>query len=200
VKGLTKMNTVKSLIGFCVCLVLLAGCAASQKSATKKAEPEQVKEVRLAGVSRQRAIEVSEQVLRDFNFSIAKEDPNTGYILTRPLAGGQFFEFWRKDNVGALNTAESSLHSIRRTAELKMSEQNSQVCINCIVRKQKLCLSAPPEEKTGLKYDRITGQKIRTTSLNLDLESQQANWIELDSDNALAATILKKIESAALKK
>ena len=199
-KGLTKMNTVKSLIGLCVCLLLLAGCAAGQKSAAKKAETEQVKEVRLAGVSRQRAIVISEQVLRDFSFSIAKEDPNTGYILTRPLAGGQFFEFWRKDNVGAFNTAESSLHSIRRTAELKMSEQNGQICINCDVHKQRLHLSESSEEKTGLKYDRITGQKIRTTSLNLDLESQQANWIELDSDNALAAAILRKIEATASKR
>ena len=71
----------------CCGLLHLAGCAESQKD-------EQVKEIYLTGVSRQRAMEISEDVLRDFNFSVAKEDVNTGYIRARPLPGGQFFEFW----------------------------------------------------------------------------------------------------------
>ena len=187
---MTKMNTAKSLFGICCCLLLLAGCAESQKG-------EQVKEVCLTGISRQKAMEMSEQVLRDFNFSIAKEDANTGYILTRPLAGGQFFEFWRKDNVGAFNTAESSIHSIRRTAELKMSNADQKLCINCDVQVQRLSLLELPERKAGFKYDRITGQRIRSTSLRLEPQSGQMAWIELDNDEILASVILKKIEAAS---
>jgi hypothetical protein len=186
------MNVVKSLFGLCICL-MVAGCAAGQKD-------QQVKEVCLSGIDGQRAMEISEQVLRDFNFSIAKEDPNTGYILTRPLAGSQFFEFWRKDNPDLIGTAESSLHSIRRTAELKISEVDQKLCINCNVRVQRLSLTGLPEESAGFKYDKITGQRIRTTSSSLDIDPKQMSWIELGSDNALEAAILKKIESVSLKK
>jgi hypothetical protein len=195
-----EMNSIRLL---CICCgsLLLAGCAASQKSATQTAgKGKQVKEVYLTGVNRQQAIVISEQVLRDMNFSIAKEDPNTGYILTRPLAGSQFFEFWRKDNVGAFNTAESSMHSIRRTVELKMSEIDRKFCINCNVRVQRLSLSSPPERTAGFKYDKITGQKIRSTSLGLEPQSGQMTWIELGNDELLASAILKKIESLSLKK
>jgi hypothetical protein len=195
-----EMNSIRLL---CICCgsLLLTGCATSQKSATQTADKgEQVKEVYLTGVTRQRAIVISEQVLRDMNFSIAKEDANTGYILTRPLAGGQFFEFWRQDNVGAFNTAESSMHSIRRTAELKISDADRKLCINCNVRVQRLSLSAPPERTAGFKYDKIIGQKIRSTSLGLEPQSGQMTWIELGNDELLASAILKKIESLSLKK
>jgi hypothetical protein len=190
------MDAVKFLFGICCSLAILAGCSAGQKAGEK----EQVKEVCLSGIDKQRAVVISEEVLRDFNFSIAKEDANSGYILTRPLPGSQFFEFWRKDNADSYSAAQSSIQSIRRTAELNLSEVNGQICINCAVRKQRLYLSAPPEEKAGLKYDRITGQKIRTTNTGLDTNPKQMSWIDLGNDAKLAAVILKKIEAAALKR
>lgn len=81
----------KSILYLLICcgLICAAGCAGSQKG-------ELVKEIYLTGVSKQRAIEISDDVLKDFNFSIAKEDANAGYVRTRPLTGGQFFEFLAK--------------------------------------------------------------------------------------------------------
>jgi hypothetical protein len=188
-----KMKRANFLFGICACLLLQSGCATSQKS-------EQMKQACITGLNRQKAILISEEVLRDFNFSIAKEDPNTGYILTRPLAGGQFFEFWRKDNVGAFNTAESNIQSIRRTVELKMSEADRKLCINCYVRVQRLSLSGMPERDAGFKYDRITGQRIRSKALSLETKSEKMAWIELGNDELLASAILKKIEAAASKR
>ncbi len=188
-EGRIKMKTVhKLLIVILVCVFFaFTGCG----------QPVQVKNVEricLTGLDRAKAVEVSEEVLRDMNFTVAKAEPELGYVLSRPLAGGQFFEFWRKDNTGSLNSAEANLHSIRRTVELRMNEEPREVCINCRVRVERLSLSEPAEKGVGIKYDRITGQRIRTSMLKLELEAEQKRWIELGNDEELATAILQRIE------
>jgi len=172
----------------CCTVICLAGCAQSQKS-------EFVKEVYLTGVNKQQAIEISEDVLREFSFSIAKEDVNEGIIKTRPLVGGQFFEFWRKDNACLYETVESSIHSIRRTAELNINDTGDKLVVNCEIKVQRLHLPQSYEQTAGYKYDRITGRRIRTTALSLDLGEQQTAWIDLGNDEKLSAAIVSKIEA-----
>lgn len=186
--GKAKMKRAEVLfIVLIVVFLFLVGCAG----------PKQVKEIEricLSGLSKSKAVEVSEEVLRDMNFMVAKADPNLGYVLSRPLAGGQFFEFWRKDNVDSFNAAEANLHSIRRTVELNVNEEYEKLCINCRVKVERLSLSEPVESDIGIKYDRITGQRIRTSLLKLELEGVQKEWIELGEDKKLATEILQRIE------
>ena len=80
-----------------------------------------------------------------------------------------------------------------------MSETDGRVGINCEVKVQRLHVPELNGENAGVKYDRITGRRIRTTSLSLDLEQQQITWIDLPDDLRLATAILKKIEAKTLK-
>jgi hypothetical protein len=176
-------------IGILICcgLICMAGCTQSQKTGP-------VKEVSLTGVNMQQAMDISEDVLRDFNFTIAKEDVNSGYIRTRPLTGGQFFEFWRKDNADSRDVLESSIQDIRRTAQIKINEADSKLAVNCVVKVQRLYLPQVSAKNAGLRFDRITGQQIRTTTLSLDIDTKTITWIDLPDDIKLSSAILKKIE------
>jgi len=187
-KTVHKLFIVVSVCGFFV----FAGCG-------QQAQVKNVERICLGGLDRAKAVEVSEEVLRDMNFTVTKAEPELGYVLSRPLAGGQFFEFWRKDNVGSLNNAEANLHSIRRTVELRMDEEPQEVCINCRVRVERLSLSEPAEKGVGIKYDRITGQRMRTSVLKLEPEAEQKQWIELGNDEELATAILHRIEKKVAK-
>ncbi len=186
----TKMSLYKLFFWACA-LAGLAGCTSQNAK--------QIDKVCLPGLTAEKAIAISEGVLRDFNFSISKEDPNEGYISTRPLPGGQFFELWRKDNVGSYNQLQSSVQSVRRTVELKMDEQAGSLCVACNVKLERLCLTEPPEEVRGLEFDRFTGRRIKTAALKMELEPGQAFWVDLGRDTKLESVILEKIEQAAKK-
>ena len=186
----SEMSLYKLLFWACA-LVFLTGCSNPQAK--------QIDKICLPGLTITKAMELSEGVLRDFNFAVNKEDPNTGYISTRPLPGGQFFEFWRKDNVGSYNQLQSSIQSIRRTVELKMDEQAGSLCVACNVKLERLSLSEPPEEVRGLQFDRFTGRRIRTAAMKMELEPGQAAWVDLGTDTILESVILERIERASKK-
>jgi len=179
--------------------LFFSACAFAFLAGCSNPRAKQVDKICLPGLSITKAFDLSEGVLRDFNFTVNKQDPNTGYISTRPLPGGQFFEFWRKDNVGSYNQLQSSIQSIRRTVELKMDEQAGNLCVACNVRLERLSLSEPPEEVRGLQFDRFTGRRIKTAAMKMELEPGQAAWIDLGTDTKLESVILGKIEQAAKK-
>jgi CubicO group peptidase (beta-lactamase class C family) len=55
-------------------------------------------------------------VLREYRFSVAVEDRREGTIITYPLLGRAYGEFWRKDAVTPSEVAESTLQTIYKTA------------------------------------------------------------------------------------
>jgi hypothetical protein len=187
-KAVHRLFTV--LVSICF---LFSGCG-------QQAQIKNVERVCIGGLDRTKAVEVSEEVLRDMNFTVAKADSEAGYVQSRPLAGGQFFEFWRQDNVGSLNAAESNLHSIRRTVELDMQQEPRAVCINCRVMVERLSVPEAVEKDVGIEFDRITGQRMRSSILKLEPEAEQKQWIELGNDEELATAILKQIEKKAAEK
>lgn len=65
--------------------------------------------------------------LEDAVFTLRREffkptavDRGNGVIITEPEVSRQWFEFWRKDPVDRYQTAESSLHTIRRTVRVEV--------------------------------------------------------------------------------
>jgi hypothetical protein len=178
------------IIGLGLAIVFFAGCEQQVKEIDK---------VCVTTLTREKAFSVCEDVLRDLNFTIAKADVNAGVVVSRPLQAGQFFEFWRKDNVGAFNSAEANLHSIRRIVELNINESDGQLCLNCKAIVQRLSLSEPAESQMGVEYDRLNSRNIRTTALKLGLDAQQKQWIDLGNDEKLVSLILRRIEAKALR-
>jgi hypothetical protein len=177
----------------CSALLLLTGC--SKPNLNEKVEP-----ICRDGIDKQQAMQITEDVLGELHFSIAKSDANLGVIKTRPLAGAQFFEFWRKDNVGAFNSAEANMHSIRRTAELNINQQDTHLCISCNVNTQRLRLSEKEISSRSRPYEMYSqsSQKIQKLTLNPE-QKQGMAWVDLGNDTKLATVILKRIENKIAK-
>jgi len=189
-----KMNKLKSsLFTACAALLFLAGCAEPYRNET-------VEQICPAGIDKQQAMQIAEDVLGKLHFSIAKSDANLGVIKTRPLAGAQFFEFWRKDNVGAFNSAEANLHSIRRIAELNIDQQDTQLCIRCRVNTQRLRLPEQEIRNRSRPYDMFSQSSSKEQRLILNPEQKQGMaWVDLGNDTKLTTVILKRIENKIAK-
>jgi len=185
---------------FLVFGLFLAGCAEQQQYGV-------VKPICVENVNKLQAMEIAEDVLAKMHFTIEKADAETatpgidtrrwrGFIRTRPLAGAQFFEFWRSENVGADNWLESNLHSIRRVVELNMSEQDEGLRINCDVQKYRLSMPEHQVSSSARAYEMFSESNPALQNLRLNPEQKAGMaWIDLGKDSQLAAEILKRISS-----
>ncbi len=171
------------------CALALAGCEQPQHYET-------VSQICPAGLNKQQAIRIAEDVLGEMHFTIAKSDAEFGVVKTRPLAGAQFFEFWRNDNVGSFNAAEANLHTIRRIAEVDIKQQGKQLCIRCNVNTQRLRLPEKEIRSRSRAYNLFSqsGPSMQTLNLN-PRQKKGMTWVDLGNDDNLSAVILKKIEN-----
>ena len=193
-------------LGFLVFGLLLTGCAEERQYGA-------VEPICVKNVNKLKTMETAEDVLAKMHFTVEKvdADPATvgidtrrwrGFIRTRPLAGAQFFEFWRSDTVGADNWLESNLHSIRRVVELTMSEQEegppqsgNRLCINCEVQKYRLSIPEHHVSSSARAYKMFSESNSAFQNLRLNPEQKAGMaWIDLGKDRQLAAEILKRIE------
>ena len=142
-----------------------------------------------------RIMEITEDVLTRMNFVVEKYDVETGFVKTKPLRPGQFFEFWRSDNADLADATEANLHSIRRTAKLNISEEDGEVCATCEVGIERLSL--PDREITGMSWlaGMFTNSTRNRQRLTLKPEQQEGMaWIDMGPDAALERKILTLIE------
>ena len=186
---LIKMKKISLILLSVILPILTAGCA-GESSQVSQSEP-------VCGISAQKAeaMKAAEDVLGEMHFGIDKSDTQAGIVRSRPLPGGQFFEFWRKDNVGCKNWAESNLHSIRRIAQVDVRQQSEGVCIECNVRVQRLNMP----ERMGTGFSHLAGMYTSSSQSTQQLvleESQKGMmaWNDLGRDGLLEAKILKRIE------
>lgn len=184
------MNNKLLNFNFCILIfAMLAGCA-SQQPCEIAAEP-----LCVTGLEKIAVMKAAEDVLAEMHFTIEKADANSGLIRTSPLSGAQFFEFWRSDNVGSFNSAESNLHSIRRTVELNMTPQGEKLCLGCNVKVQRLSLPECDVSSSSRAYQMFSQstQSLQRLTLNPRQKAGMA-WVDLGRDSHLAAEILKRIE------
>jgi hypothetical protein len=176
------------------CVLTLTGCAQPQHQ-------EVVEQICLPDMQKPKAMQMAEDVLDRMNFTIAKADTEQGLIRTKPLPAAQSFEFWRSDNVGSFNSTEANLHSIRRTAELDISQESGQLCINCEVKVQRLSLPERDVTSSGRSYKMFTPSKQSIQVLELHPEQKESMaWVDLGRDRQLATDILKQIEKQLKRK
>ncbi len=166
----------------------MSGCAKQQQYETTE-------QIRLDNIEKLHAMQTAEDVLAKMHFTIEKYDAESGFIRTLPLPGAQFFEFWRSDNVGPFNSAEANLHSIRRIAELNISQDGEKLRIDCNVKTQRLNL--PEQQITSSAHAYEMFSKSSPSMQKLRLNQQQKTdvaWVDLSQDKQLATEILKQIE------
>ncbi len=183
------MNKVKRLLLIGSSLLLLIGCAQQRQFKA-------VDQICVPNVQRQQAMHAAEDVLRRMRFTISKADVEQGLIRTRPLPGAQFFEFWRSDNVGTENSVEANLHSLRRAAELNLTEQNAQLCIGCDVKVQRLSLPEFEVSSSSRAYEMFSRSTAKMQELTLRREQEkEMEWLDMGQDSRLSTEILKRIEA-----
>jgi hypothetical protein len=156
--------------------------AVAMSSCCPKKQADTVNRICAQRVDQPTAMNAAQRVLEDMHFVIEKADVEAGYISTRPLPAGQFFEFWRSDTVGCANFAENNLHSVTRTAEINMTEREGAVCIECTVDTRRLSLPSETISGTG------------PTPLKLKPQQRKAAvWMDIGPDHELQARILDRI-------
>ncbi len=184
------------LMGFFVVgLGCFAGCASHKEAAKagqEKAEPRIFNEKDEIA----QAMQAAEDVLGKMDFEIEKADLQKGYIRTRPLAGAQFFEFWRSDNVGFKNQLLSNMHSIRRIVELNFQTQGKTVSMDCKVHVQRLSIPQHEITSSSRAYRLFTQSSVSLQRLELNPEQKTGmEWLNLDDDKKLEEEITKRISS-----
>ncbi|MBN1127237.1 MAG: hypothetical protein JXA82_19710 [Sedimentisphaerales bacterium] len=166
---------------------LLSGCVEEQRQMSSTP-------LTITTMQKAPAMEVAQGILRDMQFDVEKFDVDRGMIRTRPLSGAQFFEFWRQDNATPLATAESSLHSLRRTVELLFTTESDEVIITCTIQVKRL--SIPEMEIAGMTQAASLYTHSDASLQQLRLNAEQARnmaWIDLGRDPALERRILTRI-------
>ncbi len=187
-----KGNILKISLCLCyfvpLCLICLSGCG-RQQTTTNAIAATETNEV-------SRKMQAAEDILIKMHFDIAKADYEKGYIRTRPLAGAQFFEFWRSDNVGMENQLLSNMHSIRRIVELTISDSNGNLNIDCKVHVQRLSIPQREKGSSSQTFQTFTRSSLDFQRLELYPEQEkEMEWLELDRDSKLEEEILKRISS-----
>ena len=175
-----------------LCLIFFTGCG----------QPSQVKTTQTSGqdVEKSQTMKAAEDVLAQMYFSIDKLDYDNGYIRTRSLSGSQFFEFWRSDNVGMENWIQANIHSIRRTVELYINQNDENINIDCDVQIQRLSLPNREIPGSAQAYQLFSRSSMLMQTLRLHPEQQRDMvWINLGKDTKLEAEILKRISSMTKK-
>jgi hypothetical protein len=167
---------------------MVMGCAGQREGDT-------LTELCLVSVNARTVLEEAEEVLGQMHFQVEKSDAEAGYLRTRPLRGGQFFEFWRKDNAGACNAAEANLHTVRRTVEMETKEKGGNLCVTCSVKTERLSLPAGEVDVSTRAYGMFTKSEGRMQRLELrERQKEQMEWVELGEDRMLANVILQGLE------
>jgi len=173
------------LIFGCAAVGFLAGCGRQGYVVT-------VDSICTADKDKTAVMSAAKDVLAKMCFDIEKFDPGSGYIRTRPLSGAQAFEFWRSDNIGSFNSVEANIQTIRRTAELNVSERRGQVCVACAVKTERL---SAPGLGAGSGQAAVFSEADRVLR-GMQLDSGQKKdmvWIALGRDRQLETKILREI-------
>jgi hypothetical protein len=145
-------------------------------------------------IDRASVLAAAEDVMKDMQFVVEKSDAQNGYLKTRPLSGGEFFEFWRKDNPDAKSLAYSSIHSTQRTVEINLVPDNDRMVLACDVQIQRLAV--PSNSISDFTDLPRSVSKSSTSKQNLNVKKPleaKMSWEDLGKDEKLSAYIINRI-------
>jgi hypothetical protein len=140
----------------------------------------------------------------DDYFKIAHEDRvrvvggvlTEGRIDTFPTVGATVLEPWRPDSTAGFERLHSSLQSIRRRAELRVTPVADGYSIEVLVFKELEDVSRPEHATVGGATLRHDGTLVRASS-SPGSEPATLGWIPLGRDPTLEQQILLEIQARA---
>jgi hypothetical protein len=140
--------------------------------------------------------DAARRILVDMRFTLVQPSSRPGVVVTQPLTGDAWFEFWRDDTVGSDQRVESSLHTVRRVVTVTVTSQGggSEVAVR-VVKDRASAPGAAPENIT-LSLDLFNTSKSELVRQD-ELAASEYTWIPLGRDEALEQVLLERIRSAA---
>ena len=138
----------------------------------------------------------------DDYFKIEREEPvrligdvlTAGRIDTFPTVGATIFEPWRGDSVGRQERVESTLQSIRRRAEVRVTPVTGGYEVDVVVLKELEDLLWPEHATAGAATFRYDDTLTRVVNLELGQDTN-LGWIPQGRDTALEQQILSDLQA-----
>jgi len=138
----------------------------------------------------------------DDHFKIEREEPvrQIGSVLTEgrldtfPKVGATLFEPWHRDSADAYERLESTLQSIRRHAEVKVTPDKGGYWVEVVVLKEVEDVMRPTQSSAGAATFRNDSSLTRVVSPAADQQINEG-WIPLGRDPALEQRILAELHS-----
>ena len=194
--GLSSTNAIITVVMAAVAvmtmLVVVGGCRTSPPPATISSEPLVVQG------DPDRLWQLGQAELKSRGFRLDRVDRRNGVIRTYPATSGQWFEFWRGDVVGARQSAQSNLQTVRRRVRLAMTPLADERCrLECTVVVEQLHAEGSVVSGTVRARDIFDGAAGRIPALTIrNSPGRSVEWGEIATDPALANDILHSIKNA----
>jgi hypothetical protein len=136
----------------------------------------------------------------DDYFKIQEEEPvrlvgqvmTEGRLVTYPEVGSTIFEPWRRDSVGHRERLESTLQSIRRTAEVSVIPDAQGYLVSVAVFKELEDVRQPAHASAGEATFRYDSSLTRVVDSLPEIDANEG-WIRKGRDPALEQRILSEI-------
>lgn len=178
------MRPVSSVLLFCAAMTA-AGCATVASG--RFSNPMTFTETDADTVE-----QVARRVLMELRFDVEYPQSSEGHLATDPLTGASWFEFWRKDTIGAMQRLESSIHTTRRRATVSISptDGGSQVFVKVI--KQRKSAQGLGPETIGESFNIYDTQDMDLVRQN-ELAPTAYEWLDMGRDELLEQNILHRI-------
>ncbi len=135
---------------------------------------------------------VARRVLMELRFNIEYPESSEGRLATDSLTGASWFEFWRKDTIGRVQSLESSIHTIRRRGTVSISPkgEGSQVFVKVV--KERKCAPGTSPDTLGETFNIFDTEDTDLMRQN-QLEPTDYEWVDMGRDDLLEQDILERI-------
>jgi len=174
-----------------LCLLLLCAAMTGSGCATG-ASGRFSNPMTFAGTDAETVEHVARRVLMELRFDLEYPESSEGRLATDVLTGASWFEFWREDTLGTMQSLESSLHTIRRRATVSISpkDSGSQVFVQ-VVKQRKSAPGLGPE--TMAETFNIYGTEDTDLMRQNELAPTLYEWVDMGRDELLEQDILERI-------
>jgi hypothetical protein len=134
--------------------------------------------------------------LQDRGLSIDRQDRRFGLIVSEPVVGKQFFEFWRNDAVTSDDTWTSSLHTVRRIVSIHVVSQGPMHFeVRVQAQAQRVNIPADQLDNTAEAFEMIRVHGVPASPSRRDYTRPKAEliWVDIGREHALEQYILEDI-------
>ncbi|NIA07389.1 MAG: hypothetical protein GWP14_07120 [Actinobacteria bacterium] len=134
--------------------------------------------------------------LKDRGLSVDRQDRRFGLIVSEPVVGKQFFEFWRGDTASSDDLLTSSLHTVRRIVSIHVVSQGPlQFEVRVEAQAQRVSIPSDQLDSTAEAFEMIRAHGVPAAPSRRDYARPQAEpiWVDIGREHALEQYILEDI-------